>query len=86
VVAPEKSTSEISSTVTLKQESAKVAVRKNELEHGESQETTTFEESLQTISDQDVSEGEDMGLLPKNSLESTIGDHKNEKDSLNCWS
>jgi hypothetical protein len=68
VVALEKLTSKISSTVTLKEESPKATVRKNELEHGESQETTTFEESLQTIADQDVGEGEDMGLLPKNFL------------------
>ncbi len=79
--APRKSTSEISSTVTLKEESPKTTIRKNKLEHGESQETITFEESLQTIANQDVGEGEDMGLLPKKFLELAIGDHKNEKDS-----
>ncbi len=81
VVAPEKSTSEISSTATLKEESPEAAVRKNELEQGESQETTAFEESPQTTAVRDVGEGEDMGLLPEDSLESTIRDHKNEKDS-----
>jgi hypothetical protein len=36
VVALKKSPSKISSIVTLKEESTKVAVRKNELKHGES--------------------------------------------------
>jgi len=81
VVALEKSTSKISSIVTLKEESPKTIVRKNKLEHGESQETTAFEEYLQTIVDQDVGEGKNMGLLLKKFLELAIGDHKNEKDS-----
>jgi len=46
VVALEKSTSKISSIVTLKEESPKATVRNNELEHGKSQETTAFEKSL----------------------------------------
>ncbi len=36
---------------------------------------------MQIVVHQDVSEGKDMGLVPKTFLESTIGDHKNEKDS-----